>query len=118
VGVYLRLTITDTLAVWVEGSTAFDPLAKITRTFWCRLPGDWVVDGALREARRDCLVDHLYGPGWRTGNPDGSRYIILDMQEKLLSEREAEAKPWLSDRANFYVCEPDGTLSEVVPSRL
>ncbi|SDY72517.1 hypothetical protein SAMN05444365_103261 [Micromonospora pattaloongensis] len=117
-GVYLRLTITDTLAVRVEGATAVDPFAKITRTFWCRLPADWVTDGALCARRRESLVDRLYGPGWRTGDPDGSRYVILDMQEKVLSEREARARPWLGDRANFYVCEPDGTLRGVVPGGL
>ncbi|ROO51672.1 hypothetical protein EDC02_6557 [Micromonospora sp. Llam0] len=117
-GVYFRLKITDTLGVRVEGAHAFNPLAGITRTFWYRLPTDWVVDGAVPRQRREMLVDRLYGPGWRAGNPDGSRYIILGVQEKLLSDGEAAGKPWLADRAGFYVCAPDGELREVVPREL
>lgn len=117
-GIYFRLKITDTLGVWVEGAHAFDPIARITRTFWYRLPAEWVVDGAIPVQRREMLVDRLYGPDWRNGNPDGSRYIILGVQEKLLSDGEAADKPWLADRAGFYVWIPDGELREVVPSEL
>ncbi|MFV2019823.1 hypothetical protein [Micromonospora sp. LOL_023] len=112
------MKITDTLGVWVEGAHAFDPIARITRTFWYRLPAEWVVDGAIPVQRREMLVDRLYGPDWRNGNPDGSRYIILGMQEKVLSDGEAADKPWLADRAGFYVWVPDGELREVVPSEL
>jgi len=118
VGVYFRLTITDTLGVWAGGSHAFNPLAKVTRIFWYRLPAGWLVDGVLPTRRREMLVDRLYGPGWREGNPDGSRYIILGLQEQVLSDREARAKPWLSDRAGFFVCSPDGSFREVVPGEL
>ncbi|MDG4763872.1 hypothetical protein O7632_07085 [Solwaraspora sp. WMMD406] len=112
------MKITDTLGVWVEGAHAFDPQAKVTRIFWYRLPAEWIVDGALPRERRETLVDQLYGPGWREGNPDGSRYIILALQEQVLTDEEADGKPWLSDRAGFYVCDTEGDLREVVPSEL
>ncbi|MFY1636075.1 hypothetical protein ACN27F_22830 [Solwaraspora sp. WMMB335] len=118
VGVYFQLRITDTLGVWVKGAHAFNPLARVTRTFWYRLPAEWMVEGALPQERREMLVDRLYGPGWRDGNPDGSRYIILGVQEKVLSAREAAGKPWLADRGGFYVWVADGELREVVPSEL
>src|SRR5688572_2941519 len=52
VSVYLRLTVTDTLGMPVNGSHAVDPLAKMTRTFWYRLPADWVCSGRLDPDRR------------------------------------------------------------------
>ncbi|WFE24945.1 hypothetical protein O7623_16055 [Solwaraspora sp. WMMD791] len=118
VGIYFRLQITDTLGVWVEGTHAFDPAAGITRTFWYRLPTEWVVNGAILQQRREMLVDRLYGPGWRNGNPDGSRYIILRVREKVLTDGEAAGKPWLAERGGFFVCAPDGAQREVVPSEL
>lgn len=115
---YLRLTVTDTLGVWVDGNHAFSPLAKVTRTCWYRVPSDWVVGGALAPGRRDRLVDALYGPGWREGNPDGSRYVLLEVDEKVLTEREVRSRPWLSDRAGFYVWTPEGEFREVIPAEL
>ncbi|MEH1128618.1 hypothetical protein [Micromonospora sp. CPCC 206061] len=115
---YLRLTITDTLGVRVDGNHAVNPLAKVTRTFWYRLPADWVAGGALAAGRLERLIDAIYGPRWREGNPDGSRYVILGIQETVLSDQEADGKPWLSDRAAFYVVGEDGRLREVIPAEL
>jgi hypothetical protein len=115
--VYLRLTVTDTLGVPVEGSHAVDPLAKVTRTFWYRLPADWVSAGQLRPQRRERLLHLLYGPDWRGGNDD-SRYVILDLQERVLSADEARGRPWLGDRAAFFAWSDGDVLEEVIPSRL
>lgn len=117
-GTYLQLTVTDTLGVRIDGLDAFDPRARVSRTCWYRLPGDWLVDGALRSWRRDQLIDGCYAPGWRRGNPDGSRYVVLDIQERVLSDAEAIARPWLCDRAAYYVCPPAGAVRAVAPSEL
>jgi hypothetical protein len=116
--VYLRLAITDTLSVLIDGSHAMNPLAKVTRTFWYRLPADWVCSGRLRPRRREQILDLLYGPGWREGNGDGSRYIILELHERVLSEGEASGRPWLADRAAFYVWRDGDVIEEVIPSLL
>jgi hypothetical protein len=115
--VYLRLTITDTLSVLVGGAHAFSPLAKVTRTFWYRLPESWFAGKHLAPARREQILERLYGEGWRGGQADGSRYLILEIQERVLTAQEAQAKPWLSDRAAFYAWDGDA-LSEVVPANL
>jgi hypothetical protein len=117
VHVYLRLTVTDTLGVPIDGSPAFDPLAKVTRTFWYRLPADWFHAGRLRREHRERLLDQLYGRDRRAGG-DGSRYLILDLDERVLSAHEARGRPWLSDRAAFYVWRDGDVVEEVVPSRL
>jgi len=116
--VYLRLTVTDTLGVPVDGSHAVDPLAKVTRMFWYRLPADWVDSGRLQPQRRERLLRLLYGADWGGGNTDGSRYVILDLQEQVLSPEEARARPWLSERAAFYAWRDGDELEEVIPSRL
>ena len=60
------LTITDTLSVLVDGGPAFNPLAKVTRTFWYRVPPDWVRRRPARPgAAATSVLDQLYGPGWR-----------------------------------------------------
>jgi hypothetical protein len=118
VSAYLRLTVTDTLGVWVDGNHAFNPLAKVTRTCWFRVPDDWVVDGALASDRRDRLVDALYAPGWREGHPDGSRYVLLEVDEKVLTEGETRSRPWLGDRAGFYVWTEEDRFREVIPAEL
>jgi hypothetical protein len=115
--VYLRLTITDTLGVLVDGAHAFSPLAKVTRTFWYRLPESWLAGKHLSPTCREQILEQLYGEGWRTGQSDGSRYMILEIQERVLTAEEAQAKPWLSDRAAFYAWDGD-MLSEVVPANL
>jgi len=115
---YVRLTITDTLGVLVDDVHAFSPLAKVTRTFWYRLPESWVSGTRLVPQRREDLLDRLYGPGWREGQPDGSRYMILEIQERVLSVDEAQAKPWLADRAAFYAWRDGDLMEEIIPANL
>jgi hypothetical protein len=118
VSAYVRLTITDTLGVLVDGSHAFSPLTRVTRTFWYRLPEFWVAGGRLARVRREQILDQLYGDDWRTGQADGSRYVILEIQERVLSPQEAEGKPWLSDRAAFYAWREGDVIEEVIPANL
>jgi hypothetical protein len=118
VSVYVRLTVTDTLGVLIDGSHAFNPLAKVTRTFWYRLPAAWVCAGRLVPSRRDHLLELLYGEDWTSGTGDGSHYIVLNVQERVLTEQEARARPWLSDRAAFYAWRDGDVLEEVIPAAL
>lgn len=115
---YLRLTITDTLSVLVDGHHAFNPLAKVTRTFWYRLPAHWTRAGRLLPERREQLLRQLYGLDRCCGKRDGSRYVILELSEQVLSDAEVAGRPWLSDRAAFYAwCEGD-RIEEVIPAYL
>lgn len=112
---YLRLTVTDLLHAAGVGLPAATPLVRSTRTAWCRVPAEWVVDGGLAPGRRAYLVDGLYGPG---RPQDRTRFVVLDVRAKVLSEREASSRPWLGDRAGCYVCAPDGTPRVVTPAEL
>lgn len=118
--VYLRLTITDTLSVLVDGTYAFNPLAKVTRTFWYRLPGCWVSAGRLVPERRDHLIRLLYGRDGCSGdgNADGDRYVILELSEEILTDRQVARRPWLSDRAAFFAWREGDRIEKVIPASL
>ncbi|HYN92742.1 MAG TPA: hypothetical protein VES42_02705 [Pilimelia sp.] len=116
--VYLRLTITDTSGVLVDGNHAFNPLAKVTRLFWYRLPASWVCAGRLVPARRQRLLDLIYGPGRQVGMLDSDPYIILDIRERVLSAAEARRRPWLGDRAACYAWRDSDVLQEIIPASL
>jgi hypothetical protein len=114
VGIYLRLTVTDLLDP-PSGGLLAGPLARTTRTAWCRVPVDWVIDGGLRPGVRAALVDRIYGP---CRPQDRNRFVVLDVRAKVLSEREARSRPWLGDRAGCYVCGPDGPPRPVLAAEL
>ena len=65
---YLRLTITDTLGVLVGGATRSTRLAKVTRTFWYRLPETWVSGRpAVAAPAGAASSTSSTATGWRTG---------------------------------------------------
>nr|MDT0657857.1 hypothetical protein [Micromonospora sp. DSM 115978] len=108
VGTYLRLTITDTPRRPPVGPFGVDPISRATRTVWCHLPADWVADGALRPCRRELLLaDQMI-----------ARHVVLAVEERLLSEREARDRPWLGDRAAFCRYGPDGAGRPVTAGEL
>lgn len=44
--------------------------------------------GALKPDTPDLVWDAIYGPDWRLGNEDGSRYVVLQPPEFLYPSRE------------------------------
>lgn len=115
-GAYLSLTITDLPDTGRTGGLAGFPLGTATRTVWCHLPAEWVVDGVLRPCRRQILVDQLRRSA--AGPADADRHVLLEVRERLLSEREARDRPWLGDRADFRRFAPDGSHQHVPPDQL
>lgn len=121
VGAYLRLTITDTPSDAPIGQFTAVAVTRATRTIWFHLPADWVVDGGLLPCRRKFLLDGLYPPGPASsggGQRPADRYVVLDVQERLLSETEARSRPWLCDRAAFRRYRADGSSRAVTPAEL
>jgi hypothetical protein len=108
VGTYLRLTITDAPSNAPVGPLAMIPTSRATRTVWCHLPADWVTDGALRPGRREILLAQLAAPRW----------VVLEVEERLLSEREARERPWLDDLAAFCRYGADGAARPVTAGEL
>lgn len=119
-GAYLRLTITDTPSDAPIGQFTAVAVTRATRTIWFHLPADWVADGGLLPCRRKFLLDGLYPPATASpgaGRP-ADRYVLLDVQERLLSETEARSRPWLGDQAAFRRYRPDGSSRVVTPAEL
>lgn len=115
---YLRLAITDTVMAAAGGCGPGEPLARITRMFWYRLPNHWLHNGELAASRRDHLLRHIYGPNWRTGVSEGGSYVVLDLQVWIPSPDEVRRRPWLADRAVCYAWRPDDVLEEIIPAKL
>jgi len=99
------------------GDYAPSPRTK-TFTDWYRLPDGWLRDGALVPERREALLRHLYGDSWRLGNGDGSKYLVLNLDERLLTADEVAQRQWLATRENCYAVDPSGTVSSVKPEEL
>jgi hypothetical protein len=107
---YLRMVITDTLAFWDDylGDYTFNPDHAKTFTNWYRLPDDWLSDGALAAERREQILGHLYGADWRQGNGDGSKYIVLNLDEHALLDAERAERPWTTSAGTCYAAEAAG----------
>lgn len=101
---YLKLTITDTMGFWEDFLGDYIPNPNHGKTFtdWYRIPDDWVRDGNLIPEKREALLRHLYGESWRLGNGDGSKYVILKIDEQVFTNDEVTARPWLAGREKCY----------------
>ena len=116
---YLQLTTTDTLSFWDDyiEDYVFNPEKKLVTTSWYKLPDDWLNAGKLKEDKLEAILKKFYGENWRERNEDGSKWQVLGLEEKLLSDAESLQKPWLTEKGICYViseddsienCEPDG----------
>ena len=112
---YLRLTITDTLSFWDDELSGYihDPANSQTFTSWYRVPDEWLENGTLVPSRREHLLAHLYGSNWRLGNDDGSKYVVLTLDEHELSDAERAQRLWSSTKDTCYVVSDDGTIERV-----
>jgi len=112
---YLRLTITDTMGFWDDylGDFVFDPANSKTFSTWYRVPDDWLQDGVLVPERRERLFEYLYGTEWRLGNGDGSKYVVLKVEEHGLSDIEVAQRAWVSTDESCYAV-VDGSRIETI----
>lgn len=114
------MTLIDTLGFWDDhlGTHTFNPNLKQSFTAWYRVPDEWVVDGKINDERREVLFRHIYGDTWRMGNPDGSKYIVLECDIHVLTPSEAEQRPWVGTTKHCYVVTTTGTVEQVDPEML
>lgn len=112
---YLRLTITDTMGFWDDylSDYIFDPTNSKTFTNWYRVPDEWLQDGTLIPERREQLFKHLYGSEWRRGNGDGSKYVILKIEEHELSDVEKAQRVWANANDLCYAVNDDSIVENV-----
>ncbi|HEY8561085.1 MAG TPA: hypothetical protein VIL74_11990 [Pyrinomonadaceae bacterium] len=113
----LVVTVQDGLAL----PSGFVSRASYACNFFCRVPADWVADGALRSEYLERIYERVYGQNWRSGNSDGSRYVIIDEYARVLSPEEIDATKWSATRNTednhfwFYIVDANGIIQSVKP---
>ena len=112
--------------------------APYTTLIYCRVPKDWVTGEAASDSKElwlkgvqlvpeqlEKVFEALYGPLWRNGNSDGSRYEVLAHGTRLLNPACVGERPWELDnpsnpamRYHYYAADTNGTLHRVRASDL
>src|SRR5258708_3851031 len=117
---YLKITITDTLSFWDDylSDYIFNPENSKTFSGSYRVPDDWLHEGSLIPERREKVLEYMYGATWRSGNDDGSKYVVLKMEEHKLPDTEIAERPWLVTRESCYSVSPDGTVARIESDQL
>lgn len=84
--------------------------------FYLRAPESVLVNGDLRDEHLESMFAYLYGPGWRNGNEDGSRYVWRDLKVRRLTGDEVAARSYaIEDPAfRYWYCHilDDGALKK------
>jgi len=93
----VEVTIKDTMAFWNDelGTHLFNPDGYTpTNTYVYAVPDAWVAAGTLTADGLENVCKYLYGATWRSGNDDGSMYIVLASSSRVLDASDPrDAKP-------------------------
>ena len=116
----IKLTIRDTLAFYREslGDYTFNPEVSQTQSYWFALP-DRALDGHdnVVPQFREPILQAIYGKAWRSGNPDGSKYIVLHIQPDVPTPEVEQDRPWKSERITCIAISEQGESDSVDPDR-
>lgn len=104
---------------------------------YCMVPEDWVggeipesdelwIKGPeLKPDKLELLFEALYGKTWRSGNSDGSQYVVGTVSSRLLNPLRADEKPWQYDNPEnkqykyfYYAVSTQGEFKMALPSQL
>ncbi len=111
----LVLTISDGLML----PSDFVKKSSYNCNFFCWIPREWTEDLQLKPEYLEKLYEQFYGAGWRAGNSDGSRYVVLEANSSVISPERVEATKWNVVQNNelnrywFYIGEANGTFKSV-----
>jgi hypothetical protein len=102
---YVRIDYKEALMF----ASGFVAEAEYDSTIFCGFPSEWVdaeAEEAVAPGKLEEIFRQLYGAGWRYGNEDGSRYLVLRPEIRALSPAEEQAEPWrhvnLRDKNHHY----------------
>ncbi|MDT5158711.1 MAG: hypothetical protein QOH51_3068 [Acidobacteriota bacterium] len=104
---------------------------------YCKVPGDWLEGdtpesdelwlkgSSLRPDKLEGLFEGMYGKTWRSGNSDGSQYVVEVGGTRLLNPLHESERPWEQDDPNdkrfryfYFAAERDGHFKPVSPTEL
>jgi hypothetical protein len=74
--------------------TSFIARAPYACVIFCRVPPDWLDGDQLRMEKLETVYEALYGKVWRAGNDDGSQYVVLRVEVRMLTAAEEQAAAW------------------------
>lgn len=100
-------------------SSGFVSQAEYTCNFHARVPSDWLDGEKLKEEKLEKIYEKVYGETWRSGNSDGSRYVVLESSTKIFAPDElkttnfGELKTTNENQYWFFVADENGELNSV-----
>jgi hypothetical protein len=111
----IKLTIKDTLAFYNDavGDYTFNPDNAQTAVYWFALPESAFDGDDLRPECQEPLLQAIYGPDWRHGNGDDSKYVVLHVRLSLPTPEEEQSAPWLAERAACLIVSEEGIAHPV-----
>ena len=104
----IKLSIEDALELPMEdGLSILSP--KQSNSYYYKIPSKWLENGNLNKERVEKLFEDIYGPNWRFGNDDGSRYKVLTHEIICLDENNQE---WNSS-FHCYIINEEGKIQRI-----
>jgi hypothetical protein len=95
----VRVTLKDGLGF----QSGFISPASYACVLYYRVPESWLDGDQLLPEKREAMLENMYGKTWRSGNDDGSYYVVMNLEAQVLSAEDEQARGWLQHQSN----EPD-----------
>ncbi|MBS2038687.1 hypothetical protein JST97_27145 [bacterium] len=93
----MRLEIQDGLAIGDHLN-----LADYRLLVYVRVPPTWLEGEDLVPSAKEAVLARMYGPNWRSGNQDGSFYVVLRCSCRAMSPSEEAAGGWRQTPHSWY----------------
>lgn len=111
--VTLEVTLTDNLGIRRGPNGAWTPMgAPHVSSWFIRVPQKFLRANKLTPAAEDYFYASLYGPTWKQGNDDGSRYMPVEAKVRVLTAKEIAGALWTQQNRKLVVFGPDGNVRE------
>lgn len=99
--------------------SGFVSQAEYACNFYVRVPSDWLDGEKLKEEKLEKIYEKVYGETWRSGNSDGSHYVVLESSTKIFAPDElkttnfGELKTTNENQYWFFVADENGEFKSV-----
>lgn len=113
----------ETLIVQIKDglgfASGFVKESGATHHSFCRVPADWVEGGQLKPAQLEKIYAQFFGANWRSGNSDGSHYVLLDSYTQILPPESIKTTQFAgtvdagNNQFRFYVTDRDEAIRRI-----
>lgn len=111
----LIVTISDGLGL----PSGFVKKSTYNCNFFCWVPREWTENLQLKSEYLEKLYEQFYGADWRSGNSDGSRYVVIESNSAVISPERAKETKWNLAQNNelnrywYYIADTNGAFKKV-----